>query len=254
MSLFPFLKARGERRAGPPGPSVAQRYDGCLSIAHSETGPVRMANEDRFLAMDKRGLWLVADGMGGHRDGERAAQSVIDAVSAVAASGDTAILDAVRRANQALYREGQTAGMMGATVCLLLISQNVFSCYWAGDCRMYRLRDSTLKQLTNDHSEVSRMVAAGLLTTEEARAHPNRNVVTRAVGVSDIIELDRTTGAVERGDTFLICTDGLSDAIEEQRLSLLLQSRRGDIAKALVRQAIESGSTDNVTAVVVEAL
>ncbi len=221
-----------------------------VSVAYSDAGRVRATNEDRFLALDNVGLWVVVDGMGGHRDGARAAQLVVDSMAAIVADTDE-IRKAMQRANETLYTEGQASGTIGATVAALTIAAGHYTCYWAGDCRIYRLRDGALSQVTNDHSEVNRMVASGLLSRHEARTHPDRNIVTRGVGIDPTLDLDAVSGSIQAGDVFLLCTDGLSDALDERRLQALLRSACDDLAEAVVREAIECGSSDNVTAIIV---
>lgn len=249
----------------PPG-------DGTLPLAsmapvlllHASTathpGTVRAANEDALLAHDAAGLWVVADGAGGHGAGAEASQAVVDALSGLPESLSAAEMLAQFRlrllgAHLALQRRSAAAGRarpMVTTVVALLLRGGHFAVLWAGDSRLYLLRRGVLHRVTRDHSLVQEMIDAGTLTETEAERHPQANVITRAVGGEGALELDKTTDRALPGDTFLLCSDGLFKALEETEIARLLA--RGADAGGLVARAVAAGARDNVTAAVIHAV
>ena len=221
------------------------------TTACTDVGLVREINEDRLLDAGDYGVWAVADGMGGHSHGARAAQTVVDALAGTAMSETpNALVAAVQHANAKLFADTPPGQVVGATVAVLQIAGEAYRCFWAGDCRIFRLRAGTLRQLTVDHTEVQEMIAAGIIAPEVAECHPRRHVVTRAVGVRPTVELDCAVGSASAGDVFVLCSDGLTLAPAE--LVLELQSAGSSSgADRLVRRALANGSRDNVTALVV---
>jgi protein phosphatase len=227
------------------------------SGAASHVGRVRTTNEDRFLTRPDLGLWAVADGMGGHEAGEVASATVaaeLDSVGrAVSASDLLARLeDRIIRANAALRAlSAERGAMIGTTLAALIVYGPHYACVWCGDSRIYQLRDARLRQLTRDHSEVQDLVDGGLMTAEQARASPRRNVLTRAIGVSPQPELDLVQDTLQAGDRFLLCSDGLYDPVGEADLTRLLAAHEPQEAcDRLIGLALDRGATDNVTAVV----
>jgi len=221
-------------------------------------GRVREVNEDSVLARPQDGLWAVADGMGGHAHGRRAAGLVTAALEAAPPSTDfpaatQAVAEALRAANAAIFAEAQAlGGQMGSTAAALLVCGEQFAVLWVGDSRVYQLRDGRLVQLTTDHSQVQEMVTAGRLTPEEAERHPMAHVLSRAVGVQPQLAVEAVTGAARAGDIFLICSDGLIRTLRDAELETLL----GDgppqaVAERLVSLCLERGAPDNVSVVVV---
>ena len=230
--------------------------------AASHVGRKRSTNEDRVLSLPEQDVWLVADGMGGHAAGEFASQVVVDCV-ATTRLGDIpeekmrTLRSAINTAHRKIQNEAaaRKAGSIGATVALLSVSDTKFFCLWAGDSRLYRLRNNRLLMLTEDHSVVADLVKLGELNCEEAKHHPQSNVVTRAVGVGDKFELDSIAGSLQSGDRFVLCTDGLSNHVDFEtiRNALVLPPVK-EAADLLVRMALERGSTDNISAVVVDVI
>lgn len=221
-------------------------------------GRVRAINEDRWCARARDGLWAVADGMGGHAHGDWAANAVVQALEAVvvpaeAGSAIQAAADAVHSANRRIWAESQRrAQQMGSTVVALVVQDDRFAVIWVGDSRAYLLRGGVLHPLTRDHSQVQEMVDRGLIAPEEAVHHPRRNVLARAIGVGARLAVDVVTDAVEPGDLFLLCSDGLTGLVTDAELPALLAAGAGqDAADALVACALERGAPDNVTAVLV---
>jgi serine/threonine protein phosphatase PrpC len=216
----------------------------------------RPANEDACLARADLGVGAVADGAGGHASGAAASAAVIAALADIPPALSAAELlaqvrlrlDAVHA--QLLARGAAQDGMMASTVVVLIIRGDHFACLWAGDSRAYLLRNGTLSQISQDHSLVQQMIDAGELDAAEAERHPQRHVVTRALGGGDQpLELQKVSGTVIPCDAFLLCSDGLSKEVPAPGLTQRLLA--GDTAGGLVQAAVECGASDNVTAVVV---
>jgi protein phosphatase/serine/threonine-protein phosphatase Stp1 len=234
------------------------------SSAATDAGAVRTHNEDAFVNRPDLGLWAVADGAGGHEAGEVASRMIADALEAIPPglpAGEmlaqirlriTAIHAALR---EEAARRGPRA-MIASTVVVLIARDGHFACLWAGDSRAYLLRDGQLSQVTRDHSLVQELVDSGAIPAEEAESHPRANVITRAVGADcDELELDKVTSPLVTGDRFLLCSDGLSKTVSEERLAELLGSMDAvPLADLLVSEALSLEASDNVTAVTVEAL
>lgn len=229
------------------------------SAAMTHQGRVRTVNEDSYLLRPGSGLWAVSDGMGGHKAGRMASSVVVEELGHVndAASARDLLAECTRgleRANQRLRAEADAMNLdvIGATVVLLLVHAGAYACIWAGDSRIYRIRGGEILQLTRDHSEAEDLVAEGVITREEARHWPRRNVVTRAIGVTGDVELEIVDGFAELGDTFVLCSDGLTGHLEDAEILQLVAGQEPKAAsQALVEQALERGGRDNVTVVVV---
>ncbi len=229
------------------------------SGAVSHVGCVRKANEDRFLVAPALGVYAVADGMGGHDSGALASATVVESLASIGPAVSAADLlarleDRVWRANAALQEiVAKTGRILGSTVAILLVFDDHFACVWAGDSRIYRIRQKTIVQLSRDHTEVQDLVERGVLTRDEARTWPRRNVITRAVGVSPDLELELEHGEINIGDTFVICSDGLTGHVTD---SEILAEARSDLSPqavcdALLALTLGRGASDNVTIVVV---
>ncbi len=233
-----------------------------LWAAQTHVGRVRRINEDNLMERGDIGLWAVADGVGGERAGDRASALVAEALNKVGipqtAAGFLAeVRDNLQAVNHLLRLESATTGdgrVIASTVVALLAFGQHFACAWAGDSRLYLLRNHRLKQITRDHSEVQEMVDAGLLTPEQARTHPRANVVTRAVGAEDTLTLEMVQDQIRVGDLFLLCSDGLTKMIADDEIAALLARRPVEAATdALIQTTLERGAPDNVTVVLVEA-
>lgn len=235
--------------------------------ARSDVGMIRSGNEDSFYAHATKegGLFVVADGMGGHAAGEVASEMAVQIVSRELQAlyelhSDGARLrvsETIRQANRAIYErtiaESDKQGM-GTTASLLLMSGARYLIGQVGDSRIYMLRDGALRQLTKDHSYVQEQVDAGFLTPEQARYHPYSNVITRCVGASDEVEPDTYAGEVKAGDVFLVASDGLTGMVDDRRIQQLLLSRAtaGRVVDALIAEANYRGGLDNITAIVIQ--
>lgn len=231
-----------------------------IATAKSHEGRVRKNNEDAFCDRTAHGLWVVADGMGGHEFGERASAAIVEELGKAALPDDLhdacdAVSQAIHRANAAIWTEAQAAGMqMGSTVVTLLIRGTQFAVLWVGDSRAYLLRAGALYQLSRDHTQVQEMIDRGLLTEAEAVDHPMGHVLARAVGVREQLEIEAIIDEVAPGDIFLLCSDGLSGVLNDEEIAATLRaSGEADeqAVDSLIAQTLERGAPDNVTTIVV---
>ncbi|HEX7711407.1 MAG TPA: protein phosphatase 2C domain-containing protein [Sphingomonadaceae bacterium] len=229
----------------------------------TDVGLKRKLNEDSFVSLPDRGLWAVADGMGGHEAGEVASAKVVEALARVPAGPDLdafvgRAIDALRAVNRELVdlgRQGLEHKTIGSTVVGVAIGEGQFRCFWAGDSRCYRVRDGQITQISRDHSLVQQLVAAGMLDPAEAENHPNASVITRAVGAAEELNVEVTEGEARSGDVFLIASDGLTREVSQiELLSKLLSKPIAEAADAFIQLVLDRGAPDNVTLVVVKVL
>lgn len=214
-----------------------------------------------MLVRTDRGLWAVADGMGGHEAGDLASGKITEALlrlpivysldelveSAIAALGK------VNRELLTLASSNNSSRTIGSTVVGLAIAGNQFRCFWAGDSRAYRVRGDHIVQLSRDHSLVQDLVLAGMLDPKDAENHPNANVVTRAVGVVEELRVEMVTGDVEAGDQFLLASDGLTRLVADQELLAELTTRRpAAAAERMIDMVLSRGAPDNVSIIIVK--
>lgn len=222
------------------------------STARTHIGCVRQVNEDRFLDRPDRGLWAVADGMGGHSAGDLAATAAIRALADLADGADAitreGICAALDRANAEIMGFPR---LSGATLAGLVIDDDRFSAFWIGDSRAYLFRAGALQRLSHDHSVVQELIDAGALAPDRAALHPQANVVTRALGTGARPEIDWLEGAVEPGDLFLLCSDGLCGPVSDAAIAAELATHGPDAADPLIRRALDVGGPDNITLVLV---
>jgi len=213
-----------------------------------------------MLVRDDCGLWVVADGMGGHEAGDVASAKVTEALARlpVAEGVDRLVDDAILALKQVNHDLIELAGSahgqrsIGTTVVGLAIGGGEFRCFWAGDSRAYRIRDDHIVQLTRDHSVVQDLVDAGMLQPDEAADHPNSNIITRAVGVSQELRIDTVSGDAKPGDQFLLASDGLTRMVDEQELVAQLTSTSpATAAENLIETVLSRGAPDNVTLIIV---
>jgi serine/threonine protein phosphatase PrpC len=200
--------------------------------------------------------------MGGHAGGDFASQTVIGSVATIPldlepADKMQALRNSIISAHSTILTEIAARGVstIGAAVVTLMISGDHFVCFWAGDCRLYRLRDKKIELLTSDHSVVAELVHAGQMTWDEAEKHPQSNAITRAVGVGDELELDKIRGTLQTGDRFLLCSDGLNkyagfDVLERTMLENPIMT----ICDTLLNIALDGGGADNISIIVVDVL
>lgn len=232
------------------------------SHAQTHRGAVRKLNEDAFLELPQLGVWVVADGMGGHAAGDVASQLVIDTIQqAVEVNPANQIstellIQALQQSNTKLQQmsESQFAGnIVGSTVVVLWIKDDHYTLLWAGDSRGYLLRNHKLQQITKDHSQVNDMVDEGILKAEEAESHPLANVITRAVGVDDTLNIDVKSAQILVGDVFLLCSDGLNKEVSDIEIEKALQPGNIiDAGMALMHASLVRNARDNVTCILVK--
>ena len=234
----------------------------CAGDTH--VGVVRSGNEDSFLLDFRRGVFIVADGMGGHAAGEVASEMAVEIIAREVGTlkglTDAETFDrlraSIRTANQAIYErtlaEVDKRGM-GTTTTVLALTSNRYLIGQVGDSRAYLLRGGTLVQVTKDHSYVQEQVDAGLLTQEQARTHPYSNVITRCVGANEDVVPDVYFGNLERGDVLLIASDGLTGMLEDDQLGRILTADgtpEVSISR-MIAEANRRGGLDNITAIIV---
>ena len=231
------------------------------SASRTDVGNVRKLNEDSHLDLPGRGLWVVADGMGGHEAGEVASQMVVHELRGVPMHGRFSefvddVEDRLLKVNQRLFamaHEGAEPRVIGCTFAGMLAFGGHCLSIWAGDSRVYRLRGDDLEQITRDHSEVAEMIERGEISAAEAELHPSANVITRAVGGVERLFLDLTVEALHDGDRFLICTDGLYKDLDFNDIhSRLAGGNCTEACGRLMDTALSRQCPDNVTVIVVD--
>ena len=230
----------------------------------TDVGRKRSNNEDTFLINGERGFCLVADGLGGAAAGELASRIFAETTAQVFQSAteqaENGVIESVQNSYRLAHenildhvqRNPQHKGM-GCTAELLAISDQGFVVGHLGDSRTYRFRQGRLKQLTHDHSLVQDQIDKGIITPEKARGHPLRNVILKAVGISDNLALDLIRGRTYPEDQFLLCSDGLTDLVDDDQIHKILQSATDPHQKAdqLIDMALSAGGNDNITVVLV---
>ena len=229
------------------------------SSACSDVGSVRELNEDAYLERPDLGLWLVADGMGGHFAGDVASQMVVAAMQELEPPRSLGqFVDEVEKrlieTNTRLreYAEREKTHTIGSTVVAMLIHREHAVCLWAGDSRMHRYRDGRLEQISQDHALVEELVERGVLTREQAIDHPHGNLVTRAVGAAEKLFVDVEIIDVKPGDLFILCSDGLEKEITDEAMTTLSpDAHTSRLSHALLERALVHGARDNVTVITV---
>lgn len=237
----------------------------------THVGMRRGQNEDSFLLLPEANLCVVADGMGGHASGEVASRTAVDAIELFFRTSrsdreltwpfaidesrpleENRLLVGIRQANAKIYElscaEPKYRGM-GTTLVSLVVSDGVVTCGWAGDSRCYRLRAGVLEQLSEDHSLVNELLKANKLRPEDVESFPHRNVISRALGMKDDVEIDLVRDQAREGDLYLLCSDGLSGMVSDERIAKIL-CRTTDLDRAaqqLIDTANAMGGADNIT-------
>jgi len=254
--------------AGEQAPAAAPFRP--AAYGETDVGRVRERNEDTFAVLAHQGLFMVADGMGGAAGGALASRMVIERVQRAmedaettwpvgasahgVESGPRRFLAGILRANREIHRLARQdirKKGMGTTFAGLLLLARCAVVAHVGDSRVYRLREGRLERMTHDHSLVNHLMAMGCLRPEEAASHPKRNVITRAVGPCETVDVDTKIVDTRTGDAFLLCSDGLHGALDDAEIAAILREH-GDLADAvghLIDRANECGGKDNVTAV-----
>ena len=209
------------------------------------------------------GMWAVADGMGGHEAGDVASQKVAEALASLPDGRDlddvtdTAVsaLDDVNAELIRLARSDHRPRTIGSTVVGLAIREGQYRCFWAGDSRAYRIRGKAIERLTRDHSLVQGLIDAGMLSREEAKDHPDANVITRAVGASENLDVEIAAGDAQPGDQFLLASDGLTRLVEDDELASIISSwPAGEAADTLIDAVLARGAPDNVSLIITKVV
>ncbi|MCB1610113.1 MAG: Stp1/IreP family PP2C-type Ser/Thr phosphatase [Xanthomonadales bacterium] len=224
----------------------------------THTGLRREHNEDTYCADAETGLWLVADGMGGHDHGEVASALARDVVLREINQGQS-LAQAIQSADEEIIqhsREKRSERPMGTTVAAVLVRDGQFEVAWVGDSRVY-LWNGELKQISQDHSYVQELIDQGAISAAQARTHPNRNVVTQALGVTqpEQLKVETIRGKLESGNQLLLCSDGLTEEVDDETISGILA--RGLSAQEavdhLILAALDNGGSDNITVLLVRS-
>lgn len=232
----------------------------CVSRTH--VGLRRKVNEDSIMDRTNRGLWAVADGMGGHDAGDVASGKVIEALMRlpIVYGLDELVecaIAALKKVNHeliALAASDDGRRTIGSTIVGVAIAGGQYRCFWAGDSRAYRIRDEQIVMLTRDHSLVQDLVDAGMLEPEEAEGHPNASVITRAVGVVEELRVDIASGDVQAGDQFLLASDGLTRVVADIELVAVMASMSlTEAADKLLQVVLSRGAPDNVSIIIAKA-
>jgi serine/threonine protein phosphatase PrpC len=235
----------------------------CVTRTH--VGLRRKINEDSLFADSERGVWVVADGMGGHEAGEIASNMVTDALRCLPPARDieevaAAAVEALHRVNRELVELASSDARakprtIGTTVVGLAIEEGAYCCFWAGDSRAYRLRGAEIMRVSHDHSLVQNLVDAGMLRPEDADTHENANLITRAVGVGAKFEVDIVRGDARSGDAFILASDGLTRVVSDDELAAELGSGPLDqVADRLIDTVLSRGAPDNVSLIIVKVI
>jgi protein phosphatase len=225
----------------------------------THVGRVRSHNEDAHRVSPHIGLFVVADGMGGHKGGAEAAALASDFIVDQVGKGE-GLTQAISRAHHAVKQaafEGEGPEGMGTTVVALRISDHMYEISWVGDCRAYLWDGTDLHQLTKDHSYVQHLVDTGVIAEDDSDKHPYQDILIQALGASDMddVAVDEIVDDFFRGEQILLCSDGLTKELDEAAIAEIFSEETDEQSKAetLVRAALDQGGNDNITAVVVSA-
>ena len=253
--LTEFIRNREEKpaQAAPETGASVQVY------ALTDVGKVRAANQDALVVDEAMMLYGVADGMGGHNGGETASAGARDGL--IAALKDKtpsldALRDAITKVNADLFKqqaEDEKLSGMGTTLSAIWMSDHFVYLGHVGDSRVYRFREGKLEQMTDDHSLVGELMRAGYLTPEQAENHPNKNVILRAVGTEEGIDIDLAVEERKTGDLWLVCSDGLHGMVPDKKMEAILGVNTPEsAAKLLMDAALAAGGRDNISVVLVQ--
>ena len=230
------------------------------SLTH--TGLVRSRNEDNHVNDPLNGVWVVADGMGGHKAGDVASAAVVEAMMTIGkpASADDLLGRAQHRLGLAhdklvSYARDHKLGIIGAAVVVLLVFERHVACVWSGDSRLYLVREGMIRQVNRDHNEVGELLERGVITRAEAANWRGRNAITRAVGVHAALELEAVYGDLRHNDRYILCSDGLTLHVSDDEIrDIVMQPSVDAAACSLIDLALARGGEDNVTVTVVRAV
>lgn len=231
------------------------------SVSVTHVGNVRSVNEDSILEMPHAGLWVVADGMGGYQSGDVASQLIVERLKQIDA--DCNLEAAVEYVQYQLHESNRqlvdyasqtnSSTPVGSTVVSLLIRGSTVVFLWVGDSRIYRLRDGCIQQMTQDHSAVEEWVASGMLSRSEAENHPSANVITRAVGSPDALEIDTAYEQLQNDDMYLLCSDGLNKELSDAEIMAIMKKGHvAEVCETLVGTTLQGQGRDNISVIVIK--
>jgi len=232
------------------------------SVEKTHRGNVRTLNEDSMLSRPDAGLWVVADGMGGHEAGEVASQLIVADLESLPHRAYVSdfvddVEDTLLLVNQKLRQhslENLNGLTVGSTVACLILREAIGVVLWVGDSRLYRLREGQLEQLTKDHSEVQAQIDSGLLTPEQAENSSIKNMLSRAIGAFDDLDVDVNAFPINSDDLFLLCSDGLYNELSAKELQQILKNGKlNKIPDKLMDECLSKEAKDNVSFIVVKA-
>lgn len=257
--LTDFIRRRENEEKPAEEVSAAPEKPVFQAFSMTDVGKVRASNQDALVVSDALMLYGVADGMGGHNGGETASAGTRDGLIA-ALEGKEPSLDALREAitkvNADLFqqqKDDESLSGMGTTLSVIWMSEHFVYLGHVGDSRVYRFREGKLEQMTDDHSLVGELVRAGYLTPEQAENHPNKNVILRAVGTEEGIDIDLAVEERKSGDLWLVCSDGLHGMVKDETMDAILSVNTPESAvKLLMDAALAAGGRDNVSVVLVQ--
>ena len=253
--LKDFVRNHCEEKEVQPEPvrSKLQVY------AKTDVGKVRAVNQDALVISEDAQLFGVADGMGGHNGGETASAGTRDGLIAKLQEKEPsldALRDGITEVNAELFRQqeqDESLSGMGTTLSVLWMSEHFAYLAHVGDSRIYRMREGELSQMTDDHSLVGELLRAGYLTPEQAESHPNKNVILRAVGTEEGIDIDLAVEERQPGDLWLICSDGLHGMVPDKKMEAILSANTPEAAAdILMEAALKAGGRDNISLVILQ--
>ena len=255
LGMFRRRAADGGDKASAAGKTGVEVSAACVS----DVGRSRGHNEDNFGEDAKLGLWVVADGMGGHEAGEIASDLAVSHIFRQVADG-TSVAEAVSKAHDLIRRapsQGIGAPGMGTTVVAAQMTGSRYRIYWVGDSRAYLQGSEGLRRLTADHSYVQRLLDQGVITAEQAKIHPERSVITQCLGVEGLpsVQVGETEGELYDGEVLLLCSDGLTEEVSEADIAAVLgeEAPIQEKAQRLIDKANDNGGSDNITVVLIPA-
>lgn len=233
------------------------------SVGISDQGLIRQRNEDSFFIRESKGLFVVCDGMGGHKSGHVASRLAVDIVARETDNIDNnrlveVIDEIIRKANQKIWEVGQKdpeCREMGTTITVAIINENTLYVRHIGDSRLYIIRGNNIRQVTEDHTLAEQMVKDGLLSAQELSNTSYNHILTRALGIDEDVQIDHYVESLVVGDIILLCTDGLSDMLKDEEIlevvSSLAYENMEQTAQKLVDKALERGGHDNITVILI---
>lgn len=244
-----------------PDPNSNAKPLSWSSFGITDVGKVRKHNEDSLLERPEVGLWIVADGMGGHAKGDVASQMIVNTMKKVN-EGTTLVKfineieDRLLDVNQKLIEKARAStrkSTIGSTIVIMLVYEKYCIYMWAGDSRLYRLRNGEMRLITTDHSQVELYIEQGMISREEALVHPHGNMITRAIGATEELFIDIDMQEMQRNDRYLLCSDGLTKHITDPELEdYLKKGNSEESCRTLIDLTLSRGAGDNVTVIVVD--